>query len=328
MPCTGIQKPDIAKEYIKEMPDNNHYQVLILGSGPAGLTAAVYAARANLNPLVLEGHQPGGQLTITTDVENYPGFPEGIMGPQLMEEMRKQAQRFGAETKFERAEKVDFSKRPFTINGEQKVYTADSVIISTGASARLLGLESEKKFMGRGVSACATCDGFFYRGKEIIVVGGGDSAMEEATFLTKFASKVYLIHRREEFRASKIMIQKAENNPKIEFIFNKTIDEIIGDQTVNAVRLKDTKSGKMKEMKIDGIFMAIGHVPNTQIFESLEKDDNGYLITKPGSTYTNIDGVFACGDVQDHTYRQAITAAGSGCMAAIDSERWLETHNN
>ncbi len=307
------------------MGDSNHYKVIIIGSGPAGLTAAIYAARANINPLVLEGNQPGGQLTITTEVDNYPGFAEGITGPQLMDEMRKQAIRFGAVSKFEIVTDVDFSKRPFTVTAEGQNYTADSIIIATGASARWLGIESEQKFMGFGISACATCDGFFFKEKEIIVVGGGDSAMEEATFLTKFASKVYIVHRREGFRSSKIMLEKARKNKKIEFLLNKVIEEIKGEKTVSSVILKDTQSGELSEMNIDGIFMAIGHIPTTQVFgDKIDYDQSGYIKTEPDSTRTNIEGVFACGDVQDKIYRQAVTAAGSGCMAAIDTERFLE----
>ncbi len=302
-------------------------KVIIIGTGPAGLTAAIYAARANLQPLVFEGQQPGGQLTITSEVENYPGFPEGITGPELMDSLRKQAQKFGAETVFNQITKVDFSQRPFKVWSGDNLYTSDTVIISTGASAQWLGLESEKKLMGYGVSACATCDGFFYRDKKVLVVGGGDSAAEEAIFLTKFASEVWLVHRRDELRASKIMSQRIKDNPKINVHWNSVITEVLGttDSGVVGVKLKDTKTGVIRQDNCDGVFLAIGHTPNTEIFKNkLELNAKGYIVTKPDSTYTSVPGVFACGDVQDSIYRQAITAAGSGCMAAIDAERYLE----
>lgn len=309
---------------------DNHYKVIIIGSGPAGFTAALYNARANLNPVIFEGMQPGGQLTITTEVDNYPGFENGIQGPELMDIMRKQVQRFGTKTIFNEITEVDFSKRPFKLKSYDDEYTADAVIISTGASAMLLGLQSEKEYMGHGVSACATCDGFFFKDQIVLVVGGGDTAMEEATYLTNHAKEVHLVHRREGFRASKIMLDKAKKNPKIFFHTNKVIKEVLGKEengkkTLTGVMLEDTKDHSTEEFKADGLFIAIGHKPNTNIFKGqLEMDELGYLNVKPGSTHTNIEGVFAAGDVADSKYRQAVTAAGTGCMAAIDAERWLE----
>jgi thioredoxin reductase (NADPH) len=300
--------------------------VIVIGGGPAGYTAALYSARANLAPLVIEGFNWGGQLMITSDVENYPGYPDGVLGPVMMQDFRRQAERFGAEFLTDDVTRVDFSERPFRVWVGDTEYRSDAVIVATGASARQLGLESELSFQGRGVSYCATCDASFFRDRVVVVVGGGDSAMEEATFISRFASKVYLVHRREEFRASPIMVDRARADEKIEFLLNKAVDEVLGDGTkVTGVRLRDTVTGEISEIETDGFFVAIGHDPNTALFlDQLDhEEETGYLITDGKSTRTNIPGVFAAGDVQDHVYRQAVTAAGSGCAAALDAERFL-----
>jgi thioredoxin reductase (NADPH) len=303
----------------------SHEKLIIIGSGPAGLTAALYAARADLDPLVFEGVAAGGQLMITTDVENYPGFPDGILGPDLMDQFRKQAERFGARLQQVDVTHVDFGSRPLQVEVGGDDYTADAVIVATGATAKWLGIPGEGELTGRGVSACATCDGFFFRDQELVVVGGGDTAMEEALFLTKFASKVTIVHRRDEFRASKIMAQRVLDHEKIDVLWNTVLTKIHGNATVEKVTLEDTLTGEKREMAANGVFVAIGHKPNTELFaEELDLDENGYIVKSPdGSTRTDVDGVFAAGDVADHTYRQAVTAAGTGCMAAIDAERWL-----
>jgi thioredoxin reductase (NADPH) len=303
------------------------FKVVVVGSGPAGLTAALYAARADLAPIVFEGPEPGGQLTTTTEVENFPGYPEGVMGPKMMQDFRDQATRFGADCRWGIVTEIDLSKRPFrlVVDEEHELF-AEAVIVATGASAKWMGLPNEQRLRGRGVTACATCDGAFFRNQHVIVIGGGDTAMEEATFLTKFASKVTIVHRRDEFRASKVMQQRVFDNPKIEIKWDSTVDDVLGDDVVAGVRLKNLKSGATEVLEdVTGVFLAIGHKPNTDLFKGvLDMDETGYLITQAKSSYTNVPGVFACGDAQDHTYRQAITAAGSGCMAAIDAERWLE----
>lgn len=303
-------------------------KVIIIGSGPAGLTAAIYASRANLEPLCIEGTQPGGQLTITTDVENFPGFPEGVQGPELMNLFRKQAEKFGTKFVSSDATRVDFSVKPFVVEVDKERYTGQSLIVATGASARTLGLPTEKAFLGHGLSMCATCDGFFFRGQEVFIVGGGDTAIEEAVFLTRFASRVTIVHRRDELRASKILRDRAFKNEKIEFIWDSVVIEILGTENkkVTGMRLRNKKTGKETNIECTGLFIAIGHQPNTILFKGqLEMDSKGYIVTQPDSTRTSVEGVFACGDVQDHVFRQAVTAAGSGCMAAIEAERWLES---
>ncbi|WP_413576730.1 thioredoxin-disulfide reductase [Bdellovibrio sp. HCB290] len=310
--------------------DQKVENVIIIGSGPAGLTSAIYTGRANLEPLMIEGEEAGGQLMITTEVENYPGFDHGITGPDLISVMRKQAERFGTRFITRNVTKVDFSARPFKVWIGEKLHLAKSIIISTGASAKYLGLPSEKTYMNRGVSACATCDGAFFRNQEIIVVGGGDTAMEEAQFLTRFATKVYVVHRRDHFRASKIMAERTMKHPKIQVIWDSEVTEVMGDgKSMTGAKVRNLKTGEVQDMNVTGLFIAIGHKPTTDLFKGiLDMNETGYLVTQPNTTYTNIPGVFAAGDVQDHVYRQAITAAGTGCMAAIDAERWLESQSH
>lgn len=302
-----------------------HHDVVIVGTGPAGLTAALYASRANLAPVVYQGPQPGGQLVTTTDVENFPGFPGGIMGPDLMQQMERQVEAFGADLRYGMVTHVDLSERPFRlVVDEATPVLAQTVIVSTGASARYLGLENEKRLLGRGVSACATCDGAFFRGEDLAIVGGGDTAMEEALFLTRFARKVYVIHRRDTLRASKVMQERAFANDKIEFVWDTVVEDVVGEDGVEGVRIRNRNTDEARELPVGGLFVAIGHTPNTDVFKGqLDMDEAGYILTQPSSTYTSVEGVFACGDVQDHVYRQAVTAAGTGCMAAIDAERWL-----
>ncbi|MFQ5656174.1 MAG: thioredoxin-disulfide reductase [Candidatus Methylomirabilales bacterium] len=322
--------PDLSAFEGVDFSHAEHRPVVIVGTGPAGLTAAVYAARANLSPLVIKGPEPGGQLITTTDVENYPGFPDGVLGPDLMQLFEGQAARFGADLRFGTVTAVDFSQRPFRLLvDEEKMVLADAVIISTGASAKYLGLENERRLLGRGVSACATCDGAFFGDQEVAVVGGGDTAMEEALFLTRLASRVHVIHRRGELRASKIMQQRAFANPKISFVWNAAVEDVLGENGVEGVVLKDVESGKTSTLPVKGLFVAIGHKPNTDIFTGwLEMDELGQIVTHPGSSYTSVPGVFAAGDVQDRVYRQAVTAAGTGAVAAIDAERWLAEHSS
>jgi thioredoxin reductase (NADPH) len=320
--------PDFKNQSMSQ--ENEHVKVLIIGSGPAGYTAAIYASRAGLSPVLYTGGQPGGQLTITNDVENYPGYPEGVMGPEMMEDFRKQAERFGTQVRYGLATKVDFSKRPYHVEiDEQKTILADTVLISTGASAKWLGIESEARLNGKGVSACAVCDGFFFKGQEVAIVGAGDTACEEASYLSNICSKVYMIVRKDEMRASQIMQNRVIKNPKIEILWNTETDEILGEEEVEGVRLFNNKTGEKSDLAISGFFVAIGHEPNTGIFKDfIHMDESGYIKTIPGSTKTNVEGVFACGDAQDHIYRQAVTAAGTGCMAALDAERFLAEFEN